>query len=868
MIIKNNKLNPSKMKLSFLALFIPFLSCNIIFAQSNSKNSTYSIEGVVIDSIAGDTIAFANILEISTNNNVTSNESGHFKITLSKPTTQLKVSYLGYRSKIINISNDEPKSLIIKIVDDNFQLKEVVVRVERYKNKNNPAVDLIKKVIDKKDQNQLEKYDYYDYQKYERLEMSLANVAEKLEHRKIAKNINFFFKDTDTSSIKGKSILPTYIAENSSEVFYRKSTNTTKEILLGNKHSNIGTLFDDKGMNDYLSHLYVQANIYDNEILMFKKPFLSPLSPIAPTFYRYYIIDTVVVDGKRCVNLGFFPRSKADLTFVGNLYITDDSLYALRKVELSVPNGINVNFINNLKITQNFDRMPDGTWIKIHDEIKLDLGLGDTKNGQGIYGVRNIYYTDFKFNEPKENGKYEGIGSIMYQKDYQEKSDTFWANARTEKLNATQQHIYAKTDSLMKVPDFQLFMAWKYFMVTGFWQTKYAEFGPIASSVSYNDLEGMRLRLGGRTLQTLSDHIRLDAYGAYGFRDKKFKYNSVLTYQLNNEPFGNRPQKAFKAWSYYDVEVPGQNVENVPTDNWLLSFHRGGSDKRYYKQAYGLSYTDEQMNGFSYNVGIQYRKMTPAGSLTFSQLYIDSNLIQKIPNLSTNEVFANFRYAPKEEYLQGATYRKRIVNKYPVFEAKFKAGISQDAIGTKTSYQEVNLSAFKRFFIAPIGHTDILLEAGRVFGKNISYPMLHNFSANQTLYYEEFSYNQMNYLEFISDKYASINIEHAFDGFFLNKIPLIKKLKWREFATFKALYGGLDTSNDPNQNNNVYRFPTNPITGQSLTYSFDKMPYMEASIGIGNIFKVARIDVVRRLSYLDHTDVSKWRIAMDINFGL
>ncbi len=859
---KNIKIN---VKLLFLTILMIF--CKNILAQNKVEEIQTTIEGVVVDSIAGDSIPFANISVVGTTQGVSTDENGRFSISLRSPNAQLKITYVGYQDKIQAVRLGEKQTLVIKIASANRQLNEVVVRVEKYRNRNNPAVDLVRKVIDKKEQNQLSKYEYYQYHKYERLELDLANVSEALQDRKITKNINFFFADTDTTSVKGKSLLPAYLGENAYEVYHRKSPNTTKEIHLGNKHSNIGSLFDDKGMNQYLNHLYIEANIYDNEILVFKKPFLGPLSPIAPTFYRYYIIDTVIVEGKRCVNLGFFPRSKTDLTLEGNLYITDDSLYALRKVTFGVPKNVNVNYINAFKVTQNFDPMPDGTWIKTRDQITLDFGVGSSQNGKSIYGKRNIQYSSFVFNQPIENNVFLGIGTTTKLNDFKEKDSIFWKKNRTIGLSSKENNIYQKADSLIQVPDFKLFMKWKHFWITGYWQTKNVEFGPVASFYSFNDLEGGRIRISGRTLHDWNNRLRFEGYGAYGLRDKKWKYNAALTYQLNKEPFGNCPQNAFKIWSYDDVEVPGQNLENRAADNWLLSFRRGKFDKMYYKQAYGLSYTNEQMNGLYFNTGLQYRRLTPAGSLTFTRNITDSNSTINVNNISTNEGFLRLRYAPNQEYFQGATYRSRIYNKYPIFEAKITAGTSTDAAGVKNNYQEVNLSVFKRFFIAPIGHTDFMMQGGRVFGKNISYPMLQTFAANQTLFYEQFSYNQMNYLEFISDKFISVNIEHSFDGFFFNKIPLINKLKLREFVTFKGVYGGLDAANDPNKNNTVYAFPTDNATGRSLTSNFKKAPYMEASIGIGNIAKSVRVDFIRRLSYLDNPDVVKWRIAASRDFG-
>ncbi len=822
------------------------------------------VEGFVVDSLRGDTIPFANIGIVGTSEGVSADENGYFKVSFLEAKNGLQISAVGFKTCFITIKMGMSQRVKIQLASTTTELQTVVIKKERYRNRNNPAVELIQKVIAHKSTNRLENHDFYEYKQYQKLELDLANIGESFKNSKYLSNVKFFFDDTDTSKVSGKGLTPIYQNEKVSNIYFRKSPDTHKEYIEGSKSANLGNLFDETGLDDYLQYLYIKADIYDNEILLFKKPFLSPLSPISSEFYRFYIMDTTNVGGKRCINLAFFPRLKSDLNFEGNLYITDDSTYAVRKVEMTAPKDININFLHEFHISQQFDQLSDSSWSLVRDEVMIDFGVTNSKKSFGLWGKKTTMMRDFVFNKPQKADIYASAQVVNEAKNADKQSADFWEKNRLEPLSMTEQNIYKKADRLMQTTDYQNFLGFKYLWATGYWKTHKVELGPLGALVSSNDLEGTRMRVGFRTTYDMSHHWRLEGYGAYGILDQKWKYNAALTYQFNDEQFNNRPQSVIKAWYYNDVEIPGQNIEKLSQDNVLLSFRRGQFNKMYYKQSIGISYTKENMRGFTYQVGIQQRELTPTGSLSFQRMSESTtqNVPQKTtrPKLQTNELFVNLRYAPNEEFFQGQNFRRRIVNKYPVFSINYMYGQSGQDVRHSFNYHKVSANVVKRFFMAPTGHTDAMLEVGRTFGKGLPYPVLHVFRANQTLNYEEFAFNQMNYLEFISDKYTTLVLEHAFDGFILNKIPLIKKLKWREFATFKAAYGSLDDANNPAKNPSVYRFSTD-AKRQSLTHNFiDGTPYMEAGFGISNIFKILRLDAVRRLNYLDHANVSKWRV--------
>ena len=851
----------------FKTAILSILLC--LFLLPNMKAQTTKpltvVEGFVVDSLHGDTIPFANISVAGTSFGMSADENGYFNFSFKETQTQLHVSAVGYKTQLVTVKMGVSQHLNILLESTTTELQTVVIQKDRYRNRNNPAVELIQKVIDHKSDNRLESHDFYQYEQYEKMDLAMENVPDVVKNSRLLKNVNFFFDDADTTTLKGKELIPAYQRETVSNVYYRKSPKNETTQVRGIKHTDWTGAFDDDGVATYLKRLYIDANIYDNEIQLFKKPFLSPLSPVSPQFYRFYIMDTTVVDGQRCINLAFFPRSKADLTFEGNLYITDDTTYAIRKVRMTVPKDINVNFVNGLNITQNFDKLPNAGWTLVRDEVTINFAGGnDSTKTVGVFGKKTTLRHEFVFDKAADVRIYNNVQSVIKTENADKQPEQFWATARQEPLSKKEQNTYKKIDSLTQTTDYKRFVGWKYLWATGYWNAGGVEFGPVGALFSRNALEGGRIRLGGRTTWDLNHHLRADGYAAYGLLDKKWKYSAAVTYQLNDNFFNNRPQNAFRIWSLYDVEVPGQTLENTAPNNILTSFNRGVFDKMYYKRSFGISYINESNAGVTYQVGLQQRQLTPAGSLRFNRTDLDGKPLSNL-TLTANEASINFRYAPNEEYFQGQTYRKRIVNKYPVFGLHYTYGVANDGTSAYMNYHNVSADVFKRFYLAPIGRTDVRLEAGRIFGKNLSYPLLHVFQANQTLNYEQFGFNQMNYLEFISDKYVFLNVEHAFDGFFLNKIPLVKKLKWREFLMFKAVYGGLDAANNPLLNPSVYAYPTD-ANGQSLTHGFKTQPYMEAGFGIGNIFKVFRVDVTRRLNYLDNPNTSKWRVQGEIQF--
>jgi len=392
------------------------------------------------------------------------------------------------------------------------------------------------------------------------------------------------------------------------------------------------------------------------------------------------------------------------------------------------------------------------------------------------------------------------------------------------------------------------------------------EIGNTNTFYSFNPVEGFRLRLGGRTTPLLNKNIYLENYVAYGFKDKRYKYGANLTLSLNHKSIYAYPLNYLRLGYQYDMKIPGQELQYVQEDNFLLSFKRGTNDKWVYNRIFRLAYEREFGKNFQLSLGFKNTQQEPAGSIYYVK---PSAPADSIWNVNTSEFSAQLRWAPGEQYYQGKNFRTPIVNKYPIFSLRYLAGV-KGLLGGQYNYHNFNFYAEKRFYMSQLGFTDITMESGLTLGK-LPFPLLTIHRANQTYGYQLNSYNLMNFLEFVSDKYYAANFDVHFNGFFLNKIPLLRRLKWREVASFKVLYGSLRDENNPAKNADLFKFLEQPKTDPQqttvpATYTLNNGPYIEASVGLANIFKLLRVELVKRITYLDHPDISKWGLRFKVRF--
>ena len=819
------------------------------------------VHGRIVDAANDDPMPYVSLKFDGTSLGVVSDINGNFYIETKEKVTTLTVSLVGYQSQTFKVGAGKNTELTIRLEEGGSALKEVVVKSGKYRNKNNPAVELIQKAIDHKDRNRKESLDYYNYEKYEKVQFALNNVTDKMRNNFLFRKIKFIFDNVDTNRVSGDVSLPFFLRETLSDVYYRKSPQSQKEYIRGERNSTLPGYLDNQGLSSGIENLYQDIDFYKNAINLVTNDFVSPLAPISPNIYRFYILDTTKIDNTPCAHMYFAPRQKSDLGFMGYIWIALDSTYALRKIEVGIPKDINLNWVNEMQINQEF------SWIEspgsgralllTKDEIFMDFGITHSQNARSLLGRKVTSYTNYHINEPLPDSLFRTKVNQFRDQGADVRNEQYWTEHRHDTLSTRERGIYKMVDSLNNYRPFRRFMGAVKFLFEGYTPIGGFDVGPANTFYSFNDVEGFRGRLGGRTNQKFSKHLMLESYAAYGFKDEKLKgYVGAYSAFGNSHPI-RYPINRLKVWYQNDVKIPGQSLKFIQEDNFFLSFKRGVNNKMYYTKTIGAEYLKENYDGISYSFLAQNIRYAPAGALKFDYKLQDGVFLQK--EVNTTELGASFRYAPNEQFYQGATYRTPYLNKYPIFNVDYAAGIS-NLLNSGYNYHRLTLRAEKAFYLSPLGWSIVIAEGGRVFGQ-VPYPLLVAHRANQTYAYQLESYNLMNFLEFVSDKYFSINAYHNFGGFFFNRIPLLKKLKWREVVTAKALWGGLDDRNRPSKENGLLLFPVDD-QGNTITYTLEKKPYVEASVGVANIFKVVRIDLVRRLTYLDHPGISKTGVRM------
>ena len=842
----------------FLVIFI------LMAFTSLHSNAQVTVSGVVTDASTKETLPYVTFLIGGTSKGGQTDADGKFAITLTTEQNELKFSYVGYKPQVKALKPGISQVVNVQLQPESTLMNEVVItgnKRQKYRNRENPAVELIRKVIDNKSKNRVESYDYVSYQKYERMLFSMSNLSDKFKDKRIFKNYQFLFQQQDSTKIGGRNLLPVFQEEKLSDIFYRKSPEKTKSNVIANKRVNFDERFiDTDGLSTYFERMYQDIEIYDNNISVVSNQLLSPIADSAPTFYRFYITDTIKTQQPYLVELSFMPRNTTDLLFQGKLYITLEGNYAVQKAFLTVNKDINLNFVRALEADLEFKQNDDKRYHLSKSNLIVDFGISK-KSGSGFTGERMVSFNNFAINQKLPNEVYDAVPQLTAATEINKKSDQFWQENRPIALSDADARIYSNLDTLQSIPSFKRTMDIVTLFFAGYKDFGPFEMGPVNTFYSFNDVEGFRLRLGGRTTTALSKRYFFETYAAYGFEDQKWKYFLKGTYSLNNKSIYAFPQNFLSASFQRDTKIPGQELQFVQEDNFLLSFKRGENNMMLYNDFYRLDYVKEFENHFSYSLGLRKWEQSPAGSLYFSNS--DNLFASRINNIQTSEVSLHLRYAPHERFFQGKIYRTPIIDKYPTFNLRYTAGI-KGLLGGEYNYHNITGSIDKRFYLSQLGYADVTVEGGYIAGR-VPFPLLSIHRANQTYAYQLNSYNLMNFMEFVSDHYASINIDQNFNGFFFNKVPLLKKLKLREVMSFKALYGGLRNENNPLANSSSMRFIKNQ-DGVSITNSLNKDPYIEGSVGVGNIFKILRVDVVKRFTYLDNPLVTDWGIRARVKF--
>jgi hypothetical protein len=547
------------------------LVCFNSFSQVSEKTV---IKGSVLDALTGIPIPYASVFLKGTTVGTLTDINGKYVIESNLPADTISFSFIGYKAESRGIKKGIEQTVDVRMILTSITLDEVIVKAKKkdYKNKNNPAVELIDKVVAKKDENRPEAYNYLEYRTYEKIQFAFSNVSQNFKNSNTFSEFNFVFDNIDTTKRIATDILPLFIKESLSAHYFKKDPKESKEVLLAEKSINLDEYLNNKGASAYLNYLYQNINIYDNEILFLTNKFLSPIASTAPLFYRYYIIDTLPVADIKCIRLFFEPRNKSDFLFHGNLYITMDTSYAVRKIDIGINKAINIDWVQDISITQDFEKFGQKAWLLSKEEISIDFGVA--KNKLGLFGQRTISYKDYKINEPISEETFRGPAKVE-KIDPQSDQNSFWESNRYVPLSSSEKQIYSTIDSLKQIPDFRRKMDAIMLLTVGFLNAGKIEIGPVSSFYSYNSVEGSRFRFGGRTTTDFSKKVTLDGYVAYGTYDHLLKYNAGITYSLTPRTIYQFPVKSLRLSYMKDTRIPGQELQFAQADNLFLSFNQG-----------------------------------------------------------------------------------------------------------------------------------------------------------------------------------------------------------------------------------------------------------------------------------------------------
>ena len=841
------------------------LFSNLLSAQQSTQLT--SIHGRVIDSLSKDPLPYASVQIAGEELGTRTDINGYFFYQTNKRPQQIKITYVGYKPIKAQILPGTNNELSIEMVEETYGIKEITVRPKKYRRKNNPAIDLIQEDFKHKDENRKEGLDYYSYEKYEKLQFDLNNIDNKFRKRWYLKKFRFIFDNVDTNKVNGKVALPFYLRERLSNVYYRKDPNAKKEYVLAENQTRLQDEYevDNDGISSYLTNLYQDVDIYDPNITLLTTQFVGPLSGAATAFYRFYIIDTLEAGGEKFADIFFAPKNKTDLAFMGNILVALDSTYAVRKVTMGISKQINLNWVTDLRIEQEYSFFGSGENRRLlltTDAVVMDFNVFKKSKGRSLQAHKTVSYKNYQMNQPIPDSLFAGTLDVIKNLSPTPKSQ--WPKLRHSPLGTREKGINTMMDSIQQVPAFKAFMLAATITSSGYVKFNGFEAGPIATFVSFNDVEGTRLRFGGRSNQKFVKNLLLTGYGAYGFKDQRWKWNGTATWSFTNEIPRKFPMNQVTVAYQRDIRSPGADVTNWSPDNIFLSFQRGTNLRMQYQRIARIEYIKEHRGGFSLNPAFYWKEYTPGGLLRYEyQVPGDSTFLEK-PDITTAEAGITLRFAPNEKFYQGTVYRFPMLTKYPVFLLSYKAGI-KGVMGSEFNYHKVTFSAFKNVFMGPIGRSQVTLEAGRTFG-SVPFPLLDIHRANQSYQFDWYSYNLMNFMEFASDKYLALTVHHNMNGFIFNKLPLIKHLKLREVGSFKLLWGGLDQKNRPSVDNGLLIFPKDDF-GDTYIHTLEDEPYMEASVGIANIFRLLRIDYLWRLTYKDLPNVDSWGVRFSIQVG-
>ena len=821
------------------ALF--FFVISVSFAQTK-------VSGVVKDT-DGVTVAFANVVFKNSNEGTITNEDGRFYIESDLSYDTVVVSFVGYETKEVALLERSTYKMEIVLEEESAALNEVVLFSGKTSKKDNPAITILRKIWKNRRDNGVKKFKQYAYDKYEKLEFDLNSIDSALIKSRVFKGMEFIFDQVDTSNVTGNTYLPIFVNEAFSKTYGDNILKKEKEILEGNKNSGFS---NNQSLIAFIKDLYTEYNVYDNYIKFFDKSFTSPLSKTGIDVYNYVLLDSAYRDNKWCYNIVYYPRRKNELTFKGDFWV-NDSTWAIKEINMQASKSANLNWVREVYIEQEFDVLNDSIFLITRDYFLSDFALRKKEESSGVYGKRTTLYDNYVFDEEKTPGFYsEQINEFdeaVYNRD-----DDFWKERRLERLSKDEEGVYKMLDTLKTIPKFKAFYNIGATLATGYYQIGNLDVGPLFSTVAFNEVEGARFRFGGRTYFSQHDPWRFEGFGAYGFKDQRFKYGFSGKVLLDKK-------SRFTVFGGYrkDTEQTGASLTNstdVLGRNFASSalISVGANDKLTRIKLGAIGVSAEPYKNLAFRLTGSYRTLESASN-TFSLNYCVEGCVQNsdgvyiagvASRINQPELTISTTYTPKRK-TSGYGVEKTIINEgnFPTFFVGYTRGF-KGVLGGDFEYNKFQALYTQPWNIGGLGRLYSTIEVGTIVDP-VPLALLNPVPGNQSLFSVYNSFSQLDFYEFVADTYATLHLQHNFGGRIFQRIPGLRKLNLREVVQFRAVYGELSQENQREGFNLG-------LDNRAVFYRAPEDVYYEYSFGIGNIFKVFRIDFNFRGNYLNKTE--------------
>lgn len=786
---------------------------------------TTKVRGTVTDAETGEPLPLVSIIFVGTTIGVTTDFDGNYYIETRENVSEIMAAYVSYEKQTVPIKKGAFNTIDFKLVPIVTDLDEVSVTPGE-----NPAHAILRNISKNKKKNNPAEKESYSYTTYTKMELDVANLKPQFRNKKLQKNFGFIFQYMDTSAITGKAYLPVMISEASADYYYRRSPRLSREVV---KASRISGIEEDYSLAQFTGHLHVNVNLYDNYINIFEVNFVSPLCDHGLLYYKYFLVDSVQKDGRKIYKIRFHPKGKSTPVFDGEVNI-DSTTWALESARMRMTKDLNVNWIKDLAVETTNELINDSIWFLKQDKILADftVQMRDSSKLISFMGHRQIDYSNVKVNEAIPADILKLDNEVIINKNVLQNDENYWQTVRPYQLSEKEQNIYNMVDSIKNVPLYQNIYDMIQTIFLGYYNTKYVGFGPYYKLFSFNKLEGSRFQLGAKTTSDFSKRIRLSGYGAYSTKDGEFKGGGTVEYMFNNQPTSK-----LTVSGKHDVLQLGASENAFSTGNILSSiFSRGNNEKLTMINEFDFRYEKEWRQGFSNSFALEYRQMYPTKYVDFVRP--DGKELNQI---HTTQFRLGTRLSKNEIVVRQDFDKVSMGSDFPIVSIDLVAGL-KGVLNSDYEYYRAQLSIQHDVQIAPIGYSDFMLTGGKIFGK-VPYPLLKLHEGNATYFYDPYAFSCMNFYEFASDLWGAVFWEHHFRGFFLSKIPLMKRLKWREVATVKALWGRLSDKNNGSLPNTdaVLLFPD----GMSSV----SKPYIEAGVGVENILRLIRVDAIWRLTH-------------------